>query len=286
MCHIVPEGVVLGADSTASFEFDHGNHYFNHNQKLFEIGENSTLGLLTWGLGSCGTTSYRTLLAYVADDLIANPAGSVQDVAQRWANRLWQEYSAAFSNEIARVAALTLKPSHDPNNPASRTEAEEAELTKLTGGLYAGFCIAGHVAPDRTPRAYQVQVFPHLQAAPVPTPLGNTAFWGAPNLILRLMNGYDMELRNGLLNSGKWQGTPQELDTVLAAGALRVPLLPIRDAVDFVYTCIHSTIKALKFSSLNQICGGPIELAVITTDRRFRWVRHKNWDAAILEGDI
>jgi hypothetical protein len=32
-------------------------------------------------------------------------------------------------------------------------------------------------------------------------------------------------------------------------------------------------------------CGGPIEIAVITTDRRFRWVRHKDWDVAIAEGD-
>jgi hypothetical protein len=62
-------------------------------------------------------------------------------------------------------------------------------------------------------------------------------------------------------------------------------ILPIRDAIDFVYTCIYSTIKALKFSSLQQICGGPIEIAIITTDRPFRWVRHKAFDAAISEGE-
>ena len=54
--------------------------------------------------------------------------------------------------------------------------------------------------------------------------------------------------------------------------------------IDFVHACIASTIKAMKFSNLAQICGGPIEIAVITTDRRFRWVRHKEWDAAISEG--
>ena len=42
--------------------------------------------------------------------------------------------------------------------------------------------------------------------------------------------------------------------------------------------------KAMKFSDLPQICGGPIEIAVITSDRRFRWVKHKTWDAAIMEG--
>jgi hypothetical protein len=63
-------------------------------------------------------------------------------------------------------------------------------------------------------------------------------------------------------------------------------MLPIREAIDFVHACVSSTIKAMKFStSLAQICGGPIEIAVITTDRRFRWVRHKDWDVAIAEGD-
>jgi hypothetical protein len=32
------------------------------------------------------------------------------------------------------------------------------------------------------------------------------------------------------------------------------------------------------------VCGGPIEIAVISSDRKFRWVRHKEWDAAIAEG--
>ncbi len=69
-----------------------------------------------------------------------------------------------------------------------------------------------------------------------------------------------------------------------ASHRLEHPTLPIRDAIDFVHACIQSTIKAHKFSNLSQICGGPIEIAVIRTDRRFRWVRHKNWDAAIMEG--
>src|SRR5712671_5580285 len=54
--------------------------------------------------------------------------------------------------------------------------------------------------------------------------------------------------------------------------------VPIRDAIDFTYTCILSTIKAMKFSNLPQVCGGPIEIAVITNDRNFRWVRHKSLD--------
>lgn len=110
-------------------------------------------------------------------------------------------------------------------------------------------------------------------------------FWGAPNMMQRLIFGCDDNLKFDVLNSGKWIGTAAEFDALLQNHQLAHPKVPLRDAVDFVHACIYSTIKALKFSSLSQICGGPIELAVISTDRKFRWVRHKQWDAGITEGE-
>jgi hypothetical protein len=127
--------------------------------------------------------------------------------------------------------------------------------------------------------------FQPLQGKPTPVKLAMTwSFWGAPNMIQRLIFGRDANLRDGLLASGKWSGTAADLDSFLSRYQLATPLLPIRDAIDFTHACIASTIKAMKFSNLPQICGGPIEIAVITTDRRFRWVHHKDWDAAIMEG--
>jgi hypothetical protein len=60
--------------------------------------------------------------------------------------------------------------------------------------------------------------------------------------------------------------------------------LPIREAIDWVHASIYATIKMMKFSHLPPVCGGPVEIAVITTDKKFRWVRHKRFDAAIGEG--
>ena len=42
---------MLGADSTSTYPSLSGPHYYNHAQKLFEIGEDSTVGIVTWGLG-------------------------------------------------------------------------------------------------------------------------------------------------------------------------------------------------------------------------------------------
>ena len=68
--YLTPEGVVFGADSTASVNIPQfGMHFFNHTQKLFEVGENSSLGLITWGLGALGDISHRTMVAMLDDEL-------------------------------------------------------------------------------------------------------------------------------------------------------------------------------------------------------------------------
>jgi hypothetical protein len=50
-CYVSPKGIVLGADSTTTYTVTGGAHYLNHSQKLFEIGKDGTLGIVTWGLG-------------------------------------------------------------------------------------------------------------------------------------------------------------------------------------------------------------------------------------------
>lgn len=113
--------------------------------------------------------------------------------------------------------------------------------------------------------------------------IGDLNFWGAPGFIVRLMKGWDPELFPALMSSGHWTGTEDQLSDVLSQANItaNTGLVPMRDAVDFVHFGIYSTIKAIKFSNLLQVCGGPIEIAVITADRPFRWVQHKKWDSAI-----
>ncbi|MCX5674836.1 MAG: hypothetical protein NTX87_07495, partial [Planctomycetota bacterium] len=107
-------------------------------------------------------------------------------------------------------------------------------------------------------------------------------FWGCPNLIDRLLRGMDYPMFSRILESGKWQGTADDLFEVLEEGALGQPYdLPLREAIDWVYASIYTTIKAMKFSHLAPVCGGPIEIAVISSDRPFRWVRHKRLGQAI-----
>jgi hypothetical protein len=289
-----PEGVVLGADSTSSafVSAEPGAaptyHYLNHNQKLFEVGQHATVGMLTWGLGGLSNKSYRTEIALLADALEKTLPKSIAEIADRWAAQFWAVYSA--DAQIQFYKAILAKATHDPNvtpNAGMRTNEEENAIPNMRQFLAVGFCIAGYLRPDRMPGALQVNFDPNSAVAPtpIPIPIGAYGWWGVPNVIKRLINGSDDKLRESVVNSGKWKGTRDELDLLLDQHMFGHPLLPIRDAIDFVHSCIYSTIKAMKFSNFAQICGGPIELGVITTDRDFRWVRHKTWDAAIFEGD-
>jgi hypothetical protein len=276
--YVSREGVVLGADSTSTFTLEQ-NHYLNHSQKIFEIGEDSTLAVVTWGLGRLRDVSYRTFTAHLADDLKKTPPTSVSDVATRWIELLWPEYEAAFVDEIKQAKELVWK-------GKSRTPEEDQEFSDL-GEWGTGFCIAGHCLSDRKPEAFEIS-FDVRQGKPGPTPITQhfPTFWGAPNLIERFIYGLDWRLFSDIVQSGKWSGSAQDLAKMMSNYALKTPELPIREAIDFIHASIYSTIKGLKFSRYAQTCGGPIEIAVITSDRHFRWVRHKRMDEAIREQEI
>jgi hypothetical protein len=279
-CYISNEGVVLGADSTSTFTTSDGliRHY-NNEQKLFEVGEmGSTLGLVTWGLGALPNVSYRQLAAQLSDDLMANEPQTVQQCAERWRDLFWPLYAAQLAPQIALVTALAGLPAPTPQ--------QAQQLAALRQALLVGFCIGGHVRLDRRPVAFVMVFQPESPVAPSVSEVqrGQPLFAGVPNLINRLIRGIDEQVFTAILASGLWHGTPQNLEAIVRQHSLGPQtLLPIREAIDWIHSSIFITIKAVKFSKLPAICGGPIEVAVITSDRRFRWVCHKGLDQALTD---
>lgn len=275
-CYLTPEGLVLGADSTTTMQQPGENdHHCNFGQKIFEIGENSTLGITMWGLGGLGSLSYRTMIANLSDDIKARAPSSVLEVVQRWTDGFWRQYSSVFAGEMARLADL--------RRISPRSDAEEEELRQLCQ-LSGGFCIGGRVESDRAPYAFEVVYGPWMAGPEPPRPIEYCVprFWGCNNLIYRLLFGIDDGIFQAIIGSGKWNGTPDELVALAQPHFLSVPKnLPLREAVDWIFSSIYITIKAFKFSWLVPVCGGQIEVAAITTDRAFRWVTHKSLSEAI-----
>lgn len=285
-CYLSSEGVVFGADSTSTMYVQGPDpnqsgqfHHYNYAQKIFQIGEGSNLAITMWGLGSLGQTSYRTLIARFADELAAQPASSMAEIADRWNTHFFIAYALYLGPLMTRIRELKAQ--------TSRTPDEEAELRALEQTYSGGFCIGGYCLPDRKPEAYEIiyQLDQTAPQQPKPLQIGNANFWGCPNIMNRLLFGADIGLLADIESSPKWTGTFEDLVALVSPYRLAQPFdLPIREAIDWIYTSIYTTSQAMKFSHLAPVCGGPVEVAVISTDRPFRWVRHKTLDAGIAHG--
>jgi len=272
-CYVSPEGVVFGSDSTTTVATSPSeDHYFDFGQKIFELGNEATLGIVTWGLGGFQHTSYRTLYAELADDFASNAPASVEDAAKRWAAKFYSVYDS-------NIGALY----RDAEAKASTPE-EKAAVASLCISLTAGFCIGGIALPNRRPTAYEIEFRPDDTGVPQPVqlPMGEAIFKGVPMLIDRTLYGIDSGLFDKIVESPLWTGQADDLFKIIHPFTLGQPtMLPLRDAIDWIYSCIHSTIKGIKYSPFAPMCGGPVEIAVVTSDRPFRWVKHKSLDAAI-----
>ena len=260
--YLVSEGVVFGADSstTVSVRTPGGGsgvlQLLNHAQKVFEVGDNSRLGVCTWGAGSIGDVSHRTVIARLSDELTEDT--SIQDAAQILANLV---------EPLAKSAQLA----------------------------FVGYYLGGWNPKTHEPSCFKIEITTNGKKID-PIPLGLCSFSGMPNFFTRVFRGFDPELPKVLREEIKRRlpqtnATPsfdkifEEAFEIAASPLVAAGFkdLPIREAIDFVYTYLHITIKATKFKFGAPACGGPIEIGFITTDRHFRWVRHKSFASAILE---
>lgn len=287
VCFLTPEGVVLGADSTTSYAHPGGGQRFlNHAQKVFQVDDGGTLAFATAGNASIGVLSYRTLVARLGDrfrDPSMAPK-TVLEAANAWADLAWSSAQTQFAADITKARALEAQKA--AGAPALTPE-EETHL-KLVKEWSAIYFLGGRNISDRLPGASQV-VLRLLDPRPVPiqVPFG-WSMAGATELPLRLLKGWTEPLINAVTGAKdangapRWTGSATELESALASLELQInPGIPIREAVDFVHLIVNMTTKGVKFAQLPPVVGGPTEVAVITTDRPLRWVKHKPFDAAI-----
>jgi hypothetical protein len=283
-CYHSNEGVILGTDSTVTVTpqnpsgVDVTRRHFNHAQKIFEVGSDSPIGPIAiayFGLSEMGRLSQRTLVARFASELESTKPSTMDDIARLWSVSMWQTFCASYPIQIARGQHL--------NSLATRTIDEEKELQDLIN-FGGGYFIVGRLVGYHETSAFEVSYNALTSTSPTPKiiDVGALSMGGCPNVILRLVNGHDPRIVDRILNSGYWTGTKDQLLAAMTTDTYApAAILNIRDAVDFVYSMIYSTIKALRFSQSAPLCGGPIEIASITTDRPFRWVMHKALDVAV-----
>lgn len=261
--YVTSEGVVLGADSTTTVVAPKARvaQLLNHAQKVFEVGENSRIGICTYGAGSIGKVSHRTLVARLADQIDLEKA-TVRDAVDCFLGVVTEEYKDG----------------------------------KDTG--YVGYFLGGCNPHTHLPECYKISLDIGKTPEQEQVNIGENKFTGQPEFFERVFHGYDRSLPDRLFEELKVTGlsaSDDELKSAFDAAFDKAvkpleyagfPDLPIREAIDFVHTYLHITIKAFKFKYGAPVCGGPIEIAFISTDRKFRWVCHKDFQGAIYEQEV
>ncbi|MFQ5431000.1 MAG: hypothetical protein ACE5EN_00675 [Nitrospinota bacterium] len=258
--YLVSDGVVLGADSSTTVHVSTPQgksvvQLLAHSQKVFEVGNNSRFGVCTWGAGSIGKISHRTIIARLADKI--KKETSVKEAAEYLINIV---------------------------EPA----------TKDAGIDFVGYYLGGREPVSHEPACFQIEVNKG-KIIFEPLSLGLCSFSGNWKFFGRVFRGYDPQLPENLINELKRNlksSISENFDDIFKTAFEKATAslvaaghkdLPIREAIDFLYSYLHLTLKAVKFSFGPPSCGGPIEVGFITTDRPFRWVRHKPFTSAIIE---
>jgi hypothetical protein len=201
---------------------------------------------------------------------------------------------AARLSEVPNFATFTVEQAMEAFVGLVVDARAAAQIHTLTGYFIGGWNLQTH-----DPQCFQVLFQPGQNPIIEPMPVGMARFQGIPHFFTRAFHGYDPALPQRLQHAiadrlflhqqqplpGNYaqlfdQAFQDAIGPLVAAGVQDVPL---RDAIDFVYSYIHITIKAHKFRFGPPPCGGPIEIAFISTDRSFRWALHKSFQTAMFE---
>jgi hypothetical protein len=260
--YLTSEGVVFGADSAITVSPKGAAQagalqIFNHSQKIFEIGpeNHGRMALATWGAGSVNHVSHRTIAARLGDKV------------------------------------------RDENSISDATEILKEIVTEIRPDGAFGYFLGGTNVPSRDPECCMLEFKPDKPVEIVKLTTGQAVFQGAPDLFIRAFHGCDPKLLEIVVAILKKEigDRVSDFDQIFAQ-ALNTAMgliphggyqdLPIREAIDFVHMYLHLTIKGFKFRFGAPVCGGPIEIGFVTTDRCFRWARHKRFDTAIFEEEV
>ncbi len=256
------EGIVLGADSTATVSMQNPNpgaaplvvQLFNSAQKIFEIGPRLDTfvpgrtfsgAFVTYGDGSFGPVSWRDFVTefYYKSEPTMRWDDNLPTLFRDFGNRKWQELIAsgdvAARSPMPDAGAIIAAVSRGAINPHGAT------VNWRTGAV------------DQLP--------------PFIPMLG-----GDISTVKRTIEGFDPGLRAALTQPGAGL-TEAQFDAVAGNFCLTIfsQHMPLRDAIDFVHFLIYSTIKMHRYRGAAALVGGPIEIAAITSDRGFRWILHK-----------
>jgi hypothetical protein len=269
----VSEGLVLAADSTATIMGWIGTpggepgilKTYDHARKLSHI-KDYPIGTLSWGTYLIGARSIESLINEYEYSL----PSVVEETEKRKRSRKAAVAPFSFNvREIADGLFQHIKKYYDAEFQASKDKPD-------LGILLSGYS-SGQYFPEQwifsLPKSTELTgIRPDENGKPV----FGADWFGLTDAIVRLHHGRDDRMIKKVAE--KFKVPEQEIFDL--AKELEYPVffngMPLQDAIDYATYMVNVEIGRFRFVIGAPLCGGEIDLAVITPSA-FTWVDRKTW---------
>ncbi len=258
----VSDGLVIAADSasTLTVATPDGKQIgvakvFNNATKVMQLRD-YPIAVATWGAGSIGARTISSLVGEYSN------------------TRARVEPKMLKVETEARDLQKFLKGFHEKTHPKSAGQVAP-EFGVLVGG-YSGteffpeeylFGVPGdEFAPHRPPRPDGAQNF-------------GAGWHGLTDSLVRFHWGRDDRLLEVMERHGVDQRTADAIQQTMAQEWQDpVPFdgMPLQDAIDYAMFMVSIAVGRHRFVAGPELCGGPIDVAAITRQDGFFWVRRKD----------
>lgn len=273
----VSEGLVLAADSTAAIQGSAGGgptgilKTYDHVRKLSHI-KDYPVGTLTWGTALIGARSVESLIKEYEYTLPSLEEEQEKIKERRVLGETECDESFEYNaRDIATGLLNHVKGFYDAEFNSQPVDKRPA-LGILVSGYSSGQFFPKQWLINLPASSELVEIRPNVDGKP---DFGANWF-GLTDAIIRLHWGRD-EAAISIL-AERFKVPHEEIHKLLAQ--LQYPVLfdgmPLQDAIDYAVYLINVVIGRFRFVVGAPLCGGEIDVAVITPNA-FTWVQRKSW---------
>jgi hypothetical protein len=258
----IPEGLILAADSAVTLEGTVSTpkgqqtgilQTFDYANKITRI-KDYPIGVMTWGVASISDRSIQSLIMEWEHDypiLKENENFTVREVADDLQKFIVKRYDKAYPPGVKRPQL--------------------------------GFFVGGYSYDQFFSDQYQCG-FPNKMSwqevrpkQPDGSPSFGANWFGKIDALSRLVHGYDRQGMNELIKRGADKDIVQKwIDDHVSELPLVFDGMPLQDAIDFANYAVQLTIGRFRFTVGPPLCGGNVDIAVITPFA-FQWAQRKQW---------
>ena len=277
----VSEGLVLASDSASAIHgevIENGQKRmggvlktYEHSRKLSHI-KDYPIGTLTWGQALVGARSVESLIKEYEYSLPSLKEEQEKIDTLRRQGKAELDERPEYNVKTIAEGLLEHVTTYYNEEYSKKEGAEKPNI---------GILVSGYTSGEFFPEQWLIELPKNQQVSQVrpdtdKKPDFGANWYGLTDAIIRLHWGRDNEAIE--LLTKHFNLDEKEVRRVIDSLQYRVPFdgMPLQDAIDYAVYLINVAIGRFRFVIGAPLCGGEIDVAVVTPNT-FTWVQRKSW---------